>query len=437
MNRRNALKALGIGAVAGSGAYAWSTYPLLIEAMPQPLSGERLFADIVAFDDLGIHRTATPEDNATTSWLEGHLTQSGYETRRQPFAVRQFTPEVSQVRAGGLILPVHPQWPVASSIALNAPLARIEHAPKSGDWIALVELPFEQRATIDSEAYRAILANAARAGARAAIAITQGPTGEIIVMNAPNDHTPLALPTALAAPKNAAALKQLASQKSTIQLDVTGRIDASAQANNLIGMIDRAKPWIVVSTPQSAWTHGAGERGPGIALWRALAQILSAQSRSSVMFVATSGHELGHLGAKKLLPEIAPIIERNGLACWLHLGANIATRDFLVTDSGYKLLPSPSRSRYLTASPSLLAPLEWCFAGEPGLTPLPAIGGKLAGETATILEHGFSPVVGMFGSSLFHHTQLDRAAQATSPQILESVAQRLYRFIRSVDAQAA
>jgi hypothetical protein len=157
----------------------------------------------------------------------------------------------------------------------------------------------------------------------------------------------------------------------------------------------------------------------------------------SLMFVATSGHELGHVGAGKLLQEIAPNIVKNGLACWLHLGANIATRDYIKIGDTYRLLSSPARSRYLTASPSLMAPLAWSFVGEPGLTPLPAIGGKLAGETATILAHGFSPVVGLFGSSLFHHTMQDRPEKATNSRMLESVARRIYRFIRAVDQQQA
>lgn len=434
MNRRTILKGLGLGAVVGAGGYAWLTYPADVGPLPNALAGGRLFSDVVAFDAIGVHRTATPEDRATTLWLENHLRQHGFATRRQAFTVRQFYPGVAQVSISDANIAVHPQWPVASAITLDVPLARIDNKPASGDWIALLDFPFERRASINSEAYAALLASAKRAGATAAIAITEGPTGEIIVMNALDDHTPLALSTVLVAPKDATRLRQAASQQARVQLTVAGRIDPAAQADNLIGMIDRGTPWIVISTPKSAWTRGAGERGPGIALWRGLAEVLAIRSSHSLMFVATSGHELGHAGADKLLPEVAPIIQRNGLACWLHLGANIATRDFVETGNGYRLLSSPASSRYLTASPSLIAPLAWSFTGEPGLTPLPAVGGGLAGETATILAHGFSPVVGMFGSSLFHHTALDRPEQATNPDILESVTRRLYRFIRATDA---
>jgi hypothetical protein len=412
------------------------TYPAELGPLPLALSGDRLFADVAAFDTIGVHRTATAEDRATTLWLENHLKAHGYRARRQAFTVRQFYPETRQIDVGGTVIPVHPQWPVASAITLSAPIARVENAPTSATWIALLDFPFEQRASMASERYATLLDGAARAGAAAAIAITQGPTGEIIVLNAPGNHTPLPLPTVLVAPERALILGRSAAQNATIQLTVTGQIEAAAPAENLTGIIDRGTPWIVISTPQSAWSHGAGERGPGIALWRALAEVLAATSKCSLMFVATSGHELGHAGAEKLLPEITPLIRENGLACWLHLGANIAVRDYAKTDAGYRLLATPAHSRYLTASPSLLASLTWCFAGEPGLTPLPAIGGKLAGETATILAHGFSPVVGLFGSSLFHHTQLDRAANATNPQILTSVGRRIFRFIRSVDLEA-
>ena len=54
---------------------------------------------------------------------------------------------------------------------------------------------------------------------------------------------------------------------------------------------------LIVMTPRSAWYACASERGGGIACWLELMRSLrSAPPARDVLFVASSGHELGHLG---------------------------------------------------------------------------------------------------------------------------------------------
>ena len=425
ITRRQCLQAVGGTAVAGAAIYAFAQRPPNLSDTPAAFDGRPLFDDVAAFDDLGVHRTASRVDHATSRWLSEHLRSSGFEITTQSFKLRQFFPALSALDIPSGRIVVHPQWPVPETLDIEDILAP--------DRIALVEFCYNPRARIDLPEYRSVLVEAKARGARAAIAITEGPTDDIIVMNAPEKDWELPLPVVLAAPRDLPRIIKASNSAARVRLRVGGHFEPSATAFNTIGHIDRGTPWIVVSTPQSGWTNAAGERGPGIAIWRALATELGRAAQSSILLVSTSGHELGHLGAKAALPLIASKLGGRELRLWLHLGANIATRDYSEDIEGPGLLDAPYQERYLVASPSLLAPLTWSFWGEPGLTPLPAMSDSIAGEIGTVIDYGFAPAAGFFGKALFHHTFGDRSSQATSPKILEAVAERLLRFVRFID----
>jgi hypothetical protein len=81
-------------------------------------------------------------------------------------------------------------------------------------------------------------------------------------------------------------------------------------------------PPVVVITPRSGWWHCAGERGGGIACWlEAIRAAASDRAPRPAMFLASSGHELGHLGLEHFLHERPALIKE--AAAWIHLGANI------------------------------------------------------------------------------------------------------------------
>src|SRR5438270_3176849 len=55
-----------------------------------PLSGMKLFEDVVTYYNLGEHRTATEADLRTSQWLVGQLRAAGLNTTFQSFGLRQF-----------------------------------------------------------------------------------------------------------------------------------------------------------------------------------------------------------------------------------------------------------------------------------------------------------------------------------------------------------
>jgi hypothetical protein len=265
------------------------------------------------------------------------------------------------------------------------------------------------------------------------VAATQGPSGEIILLNTPRDAETFPGPVVLARGRDTERLRQLASRRAGAELRVEGSAEDAAVAYNVIGRIARGGGWIVVSTPQSGWTRCAGERGPGIAIWRALARwAANASTPASFLFLSTTGHERGHLGLEEVIASggLPPPGETD---LWLHLGAGIATYDYEVGKGEVALSRVPHRGRFLMGTWGALPGLLALFAGQPGLFPLPAIESLSAGEFKAILREGYRPAVGFFGSSLNHHVDLDRP-EVTGPELLEPVAIRIFELVRRASA---
>src|SRR4030095_3008992 len=55
-----------------------------------PLAGSRLYEDVIAYYNLGEHRTATEPDLRTSQWLIEQLRAAGLKATSQSFGVRQF-----------------------------------------------------------------------------------------------------------------------------------------------------------------------------------------------------------------------------------------------------------------------------------------------------------------------------------------------------------
>ena len=99
----------------------------------------------------------------------------------------------------------------------------------------------------------------------------------------------------------------------------------AATAQNVVVSVAGTNPGLeplIVITPRSGWWHCAAERGGGIACWlEIIRMIAAARPVRPALFVASSGHELGHYGLDKFIDARPGIIRR--AAAWMHLGANI------------------------------------------------------------------------------------------------------------------
>lgn len=143
--------------------------------------------------------------------------------------------------------------------------------------------------------------------------------------------------------------------------------------------------------------------------------------------MSTSGHELGGLGMKAFLKELAPPPAR--VLCWLHLGAGIAACLWEETLAGLKRLQEPDSRRSLMTSRDLVPLLTSAFASLPGLTPTVD---RAVGEFELIIKAGYR-AFGIAAAHRFHHTPAD-SPEMTGPEILEPVGRALVKALEAIDA---
>ena len=425
----------GLGGEAGSRRKKRQTKKAARPAPPPPgpISGDSLYRDLITYYNLGEHRTASTGDQKTSDWLNSELKKAGMRTAFQTFGLRQFFPSKSALVLDGNPVACFPLWPPTPTGAspIVAPLVDYHPSERLSGAVALIRFPFDGRAAIlKGSAQSELILDAARLGARAVIAITEGPSGEIIALNVLEDTRPWPVPVLLAPPRSEPLLRAAATRRATVSVLIDGREDLQATARNVIGRLGRGNKSIVVSTPQSGWFRCAGERGPGIALWLGLARwVRKNPSNFSYVFVSTSGHELGGLGIRAFLDSEAP--RPGSVAAWVHLGAGIATWKWQQTDKGMVRTREVDANRLLMCSPGLVPVLAPIFADLAGLKPGSS---QAVGEYRDITKAGYRTMA-IAAAHMFHHTPAD-SPEVTSPELLEPVATALVNTLGALEDQS-
>lgn len=369
---------------------------------------ERLFADVKSYAEAGNKQSGGAGDRWTADWTAKRLGAAGFDVERQSFDVPWFEPSRCDLFLGDLTIPLVAQ-PLAIETdagGLAAPLRLVEAAGRLDGAIAVVRLPYRRWSSLVDRAVRDPIADALARGASAVVLVTTGPTGEALLLNAPADRPASNKPLALLAPRLAAPVVEAARHGVAAKLSLRGR-SGSRLAQNVIGRRVRpGRPWLVVSTPRSGWTDCTGERGPGIAIWLALADWMPrAFPQHSLLFVGNSGHEYENLGASHIVEKVGP--PPGDTAFWLHLGANAATRDYHETPGRLLPLPSADPFRFLMTSPAFVDRASEIFKGQPGIEMAYPSADGTAGELSEVVRAGYPRHAGIFGAHRHHHATTD------------------------------
>jgi hypothetical protein len=371
-------------------------------------------------------------DNRCGAWLAGELERAGFAVERQTVSAPWFTPDRAEIVAGDARAILWPQ-PIVRPTGpegVSGLLVRVDAAGRSAmslrGAIALVELPFGRWSTAMARPVRAPIAAAFAGGALAAVVVTTGPTGKVIALNADGRAPMFTGPVALIAPDDAGSFLAGAMRGERATLWLTGA-GGRRPAFNLVGRIDRGRGrWLVVSTPRSGLFTCAGERGGGIAAWLHLARWASrAVNDHDLAFICNTGHEYEYLGAEQSLKAVAP--KPRETAFWLHLGANLAARDWHDSLGQMTPLPGADSQRYLVVSPPLLDAGRAEFAGLAGLEAPYPTDRITAGELTGIVAAGYRPVAGIFGLHRFHHV-VDDDIRCLSAGLVGDTAAALRAF---------
>jgi hypothetical protein len=173
-------------------------------------------------------------------------------------------------------------------------------------------------------------------------------------------------------------------------------------------------------TPRSGWWTCASERGGGIACWLELMrEVNTVRLARDVVFVASSGHELGHLGINAFVDKRPGIVAKN--AGWMHFGANIGARQ----DPGNTIQASDDEFENVLADAMIATGLAITRRNPRGTVP---------GGEAEVVHRGGGRYVSVIGRNALFHNAADRGAQVIDPDaiarfadVFTAVATRLAR----------
>jgi len=306
---------LKVGATA---AAWWLISPLRAFAVQaSPDARARISRIIQEYDTQGIHRTATDVDDASAAWLVEQARAAGATVALERFRLLRVELHACSVAAGSRAVEGLPLFDggFTRPEGVSGRLGLLE----SNAEIAVVDL---DGAAISSEG-RSL--DALRRGRRRAIVgITDGGQPGLTPMNAYRFAEPYGVPVVQVASTDAGFLHDAAQRgdRATVVAhavrvpDTAGNVTATVR-----GRVTDLPP-VVVITPRSGWWHCASERGGGLACWlEAIRATAAARPSRTIEFVASSGHELGHLGLDAFIAERKPLVR--SAAAWIHLGANI------------------------------------------------------------------------------------------------------------------
>ena len=350
-------------------------------------------ADIQGWDAIEGHRTGTAGDRQTAQWLADLAAEAGAAPKLHSFPLHRWVPQECAITVG-------------ERRAEGVPLFDGGSTGPEGVAAPLVELPANTHGAIGlgviggeagAAANRAFATARSAASMSALVAITKmnSTVPGLALQNADSFEAPFGPPVLQVASTEEAWLLAAARERSPAKLVVHVRTE-TAEGWNVAASVDGADRHLaplVVVTPKSSWWTSTAERGGGIAAWLALLRhFLHQRPARQIVFIATSGHELGHLGLAHYLAT-NPTLAANAKA-WLHLGANFAA--------------AGSRVRLQAADEALAAFARNALAeaGAPAQDETP-IGRRPGGEARNIHDIG-GRYVSLLGSNAWFHHPADR-----------------------------
>ena len=375
-------------------------------------SRQRIQSDLLRYVKFGNKRAGGVGDNACGEWLASELELSGYQIIRQSYSVPYFETARAELKCGEATTQVYPQPIVMPTGAegVSGPLIRVDADGRfSGSLegaIALVELPHERWSSMLSKRARRPIELSFAEGAKAVVALTNGPTGKVIALNTDGRKPMFSGPVALLAPERAGEFLASTYTQKSANLILEGNAGRRS-AFNFVGQMNRGKGrWLVVSTPRSGWFGCAAERGSGVAAWLNIARwAVQALPDHDLAFICNTGHEYAYLGAAEAIKKIAPLPSKTDF--WLHVGANVAARNWHDLLGYLQPLPSVDEQRYLSMSAALLPLARKIFAGQVGYEAPVSSDTLSAGELTEVIKAGYKPAAGVFGIHRYHHAEED------------------------------
>jgi hypothetical protein len=363
---------------------------------------QRIGTIIRAYAEQGFHRTGTAVDRKSAEWLANEVRQIGLEPALEEFSLSRVDPVGVSVTVNGRTIEGLPLFdggftgPAGIAGALGelnskAAIGLTESPPNAADAGALGEARRQNR-------HEAI------------VVVTRGAQPGFCPSNADGFLRPFGPPVLQVASDEAMFLTDCARQSAKALLTVHVE-RTQAQAFNVVATVpgtDKGAAPAVVMTPRSGWWWCASERGGGLACWLEIMRAMrGAKPVRDVVFVASSGHELGHLGIDNFIdrrPGLVPAAK-----AWIHLGANIGA----ARGPGNNIQASDDEMEAMLAAAMAKADLKIDHRRPRGLAP--------RGEAENVHRGGGRYISLIGNNDLFHNTS-DRGPDAIDLDVIERFA---------------
>lgn len=370
---------------------------LSAQETPSRATEQRVASVIREYEQQGIHRTATDVDRVSGEWLVNQVRAAGLTASRETFTIKRVDLAATVLRSAAYRIDGVPLFDGGFTdaagvtgrlgpLASDAPIGLVEIAPNTAGAGALAEARRQNR-------HRAI------------VAVTRGGRPGLCPSNAENFLHPFGPPVLQVSSTESDALTALARDgKEVTVIAHVARTDADAF--NVIAKIPGAKADapLVIMTPRSGWWTCASERGGGIACWLELMRALhSTKPSRDILFVASTGHELGQLGIE-IFAERRPDLIKHARA-WIHFGANVGAAQ----EPGNNIQASDDEMEGMMST-------RFAAAGIAIARRVPR--GTVPGGEAGVVHRDGGRYMSIIGRSALFHNPADRGPEAADPRAI-------------------
>jgi hypothetical protein len=344
---------------------------------------------IRGYDSEGFHRTATPVDRASADRLVSLARAAGARPRLQPFELSRVDPAASFVEIAGRRIEGLPMFDASFTgpDGVQGAIGAV-NGDRAIAWTAInPNGEVELRKSRDGSPHRAL------------IAVTTGQHPGLCPVNAASFTEPFGPPVLQISSEHRPLIERAVAAGVEVRV-VAAATRRQTTAFNVAAEVAGRQPElppVCVMTPRSGWYSNASERGGRLVCWlETLRACAAAKPLRSVRFVASSGHELGHLGLHGYLAANATLAREALL--WVHYGANIGAS---TGDVGMIC----SADRFESVSLRALAKYDLVPAGY-GPDGVRRASARVAGEAATIAREG-GHFVSFIGQNAWFHNARD------------------------------
>ncbi len=359
-----------------------------------------------AYDAQGIHRTATDVDHRSAVWLRGLAASAGATVTAEAFSLGRVDVHQAFVQIGDRRIDALPLFDGGFTDAAGL-------RGRLGPAGANMEFPLVRldQAGISSVGQR--LADLRRSRVhRAIVVVTEGARPGLTPTNAGAFGAPYGIPTVQVGSDALSWLEARAAEGAQAHV-VAHAVRTPSEATNVVATIVGQRPElapVIVMTPRSGWWQCAAERGGGLVCWiETIRRATASRPVRTVLFVASSGHELGHLGLDAFLEHRPGIVKR--AHAWMHFGANIGA--------------AGGRPRLQGSSEEIIALAVAALAKAGTAVDQRVPVGNTPGGEARNIHVGGGRYVSLLGSSPFFHSPEDRWPAAVDVPALARFARAL------------